>query len=150
MGSCLPERLTGGSRAIQQSMKPRKGNPMTKITEKQFLEMPDRERDAWVVENIMGGERGIISLGKTKGSVYHAPTGGYERPHEYSTDYNAMMRVVEKMRGEGWRVEQVCTRLIKNHSFCELQKGKHRAFAASDDPKLAVYLAAGRAKEKVG
>jgi hypothetical protein len=116
----------------------------------QFLEMDDRERDAWIAENIMGWtdvkleDLGLPYWSEDWDFVGCPPelNGEPDTVYQYSTDYNAMMRVIEKMRGEGYGFsigdfqEKWAVDIFRGFTY----SGRHVDF------RLAVYLAAGRAK----
>ena len=119
---------------------------MTKITEQQFLEMPDRERDAWIDTNIMG-----YTLEHFGAARWRVGLGG--NVPAYSNDYNAMHRVIEKMEDDGfwWHADRIdsgkpCQFWFKKrvNTICPPSGG-----AEHKDLKLAVSLAAGRAMEKI-
>jgi hypothetical protein len=118
---------------------------MTAINEQQFLEMDDRERDAWVEQNIMGVDVNISRT--TDGRFVGADRlDDYENPDvpTYSTDYNAMMRVIEKMRGDGFEFR--CLAKDLSTAWFWVPMGEEREFSARhEDLRLAVSLAAGRA-----
>jgi len=99
------------------------------MKEAEYLELSDRERDAWVDEFIMGL---VMVHGERK----------------YSTDYNAMMRVVEKMRGDGWEIILG----VHNKAWCHLGRNlsddwrKAKLHQVTNESlQHAVYLAAGLA-----
>jgi len=105
------------------------------MKEAEYLAMSDRERDAWVHESIMGN------------SGKRAWDWEVWWPR-YSTDYNAMMRVVEKMRGDGWEIILG----VHNKAWCHLGRNlsddwrKAKLHQVTNESlQHAVYLAAGLA-----
>jgi len=91
------------------------------MKEAEYLELSDQERDAWVDEFIMGL---VMVHGERK----------------YSTDYNAMMRVVEKMRDAGYHIAIHVS--CADEWIVDIGDGY---YGVNDDLRKAVYLAAGRA-----
>ena len=102
------------------------------MNEKQFLEMDDRERDAFIAEHIMGNE--------------------WHSLQPYSADYNAMMRVADS----AMEIDDIHTFDLIGMSYGDRNVWRavfhgdyHYHSGWLNDRKLAVYLAAGRAKGKI-
>ena len=97
------------------------------MKEAEYLELSDQERDAWVDEFIMGL---VMVHGERK----------------YSTDYNAMMRVVEKMESEGysWEIgyDMNAYRVLFFHMDTRVN---YASQTWATNLLNQVYLAAGRA-----
>jgi hypothetical protein len=135
---------------------------MTKITEQQFLEMEDRERDAFIDKRIVG----IVCRHQEK--VWYSPSLAWEcdscgKEGEgfdvctaipfYSTDYNAMHRVIEKMESDGWGWTIHTLMFNEPDRRHKADFYKHESdlyhYYICADARIAVYLAAGRALGRI-
>jgi hypothetical protein len=118
---------------------------VTKITEQQFLEMEVRELADWITDNLMDGKWPYARTGKD----------GEMLPPKYDDDYNAMHRVIEKMRKEHDCIVQLV--FYSERTGCQISHTNHvpcrnitsEWWAYNDDAPLAVYLAAGRALGRI-
>ena len=124
------------------------------MNEKQFLEMDNRERDAWIETSIMGGAVSYLEK-----ELVYTKTDGFGKSYfakvpEYSTDYNAMMRVVERMEQDRYCMSisrDVSQFRMNQVLFTKIDQPAPRTVFSSlhNDLIIAVYLAAGRALGKI-
>jgi hypothetical protein len=122
------------------------------VTETDFLEMPDRERDYWIDRHIIGIEcRHMDSVydSKTMKStcrsceVVYERGGGFDLSVPNYRSWSGAGRIIEKMRERGWAWD-LCDRLDTwRVTIVNFYGGKHET--DHDDPWTAVALAAGRA-----
>ena len=119
------------------------------MIEKQFLEMDDRERDVFIERDILGNKVGVVRSSADNKIESTMSFVTMEEVPDYD-DYNAMMRVVEKMESEGYSWEIGCDMNAYMVSFSHMDSRKNNTANTWATSLLnQVYLAAGRALGKI-
>jgi hypothetical protein len=127
---------------------------MTKITETDFLEMPDRNQ--WIAKHIMGwteiheeeieGVGGLPSFTVYMGVPPGASGEYFEQLDDYE-NWEGAGRIIEKMRERGWQVTLILS--LNYGNLCVMSLDDTIVTGQHHREDTAVALAAGRAMGEI-